>query len=187
MDCDDVSCALRNTPSSAASDEAMVDESGPDASSPSSSRLRTVDIVTTNMDLRTLIKIVHSKVDDDDASASSSSRPVRKKSHQSSTLNSKSSSSSQSKSARQRRGRGRALLGLNVVITNGRYKNETGLVIRGANGYYSVKFHKPISGQISDPMTRGGREGRHRHRDRALHAATRSRRRIRKDKRKKKR
>ena len=49
------------------------------------------------------------------------------------------------KSARQRRGRGRALLGLNVVITNGRYKGETGLVVRGANGYYSVKFHRPLS------------------------------------------
>jgi hypothetical protein len=50
-----------------------------------------------------------------------------------------------SKPARSRRGRGRALLGLNVVITGGRYKGETGLVVRGANGYYCVKFHRPIS------------------------------------------
>ena len=47
-----------------------------------------------------------------------------------------STSSNPNKGPRQRRGRGRALLGLNVVITNGRYKGETGLVIRGANGYY---------------------------------------------------
>jgi len=55
---------------------------------------------------------------------------------------SKSSASSSGKTPRMRRGRGRALLGLNVIITGGRYKNETGLVLRGANGYYSVKFHK---------------------------------------------
>ena len=45
---------------------------------------------------------------------------------------------------RCRRGRGRALLGLNVVVTVGRYKGEVGFVTKGANGYYSVQFHRPM-------------------------------------------
>jgi hypothetical protein len=31
-----------------------------------------------------------------------------------------------------------------VVITGGRFKGETGLVVRGANGYYSVRMHRSI-------------------------------------------
>lgn len=77
-----------------------------------------------------------SEASDDDTSSKKGGAGGKKRS---SLANSKTASgnASSSKSARQRRGRGRALLGLNVVITNGRYKGETGLVVRGANGQSS--------------------------------------------------
>ena len=56
----------------------------------------------------------------------------------------KASKSAASKQSRSRRGRGRALLGLNVVVINGRYKGESGFVTKGANGYYSVQFHRAM-------------------------------------------
>jgi len=45
---------------------------------------------------------------------------------------------------RRVRCRGRLLLGLDVLVTSGRYKGECGSVISGAHGYYAVHFHRQI-------------------------------------------
>lgn len=75
--------------------------------------------------------------DEDDGGAQQSRKP-------SSSTKAPKSGASSSKQSRSRRGRGRALLGLNVVVVGGRYKGESGFVTKGANGYYSVQFHRPM-------------------------------------------